>query len=101
MAFNAVNPVTVGLATKKDHYDRVFDNTIELRGGGIAIPLQSALDVIIAISATQFGRVAVGTALQVLRVNAAGNGLEFGPGAPRIYKDPLYVGRSRFGGVSG
>lgn len=28
--FNATNPVAVGLATKKDHYDRVFDNTLAL-----------------------------------------------------------------------
>jgi len=28
--FNATNPVSVGLATKKDHYDRVFDNTVSL-----------------------------------------------------------------------
>lgn len=31
MAFNASNPVSVGLATKKDHYDRVFDNTVLLK----------------------------------------------------------------------
>lgn len=31
MAFNATNPVTVGAATKKDHYDRVFANTVLLK----------------------------------------------------------------------
>lgn len=31
MAFNSTNPVTVGAATKKDHYDRVFDNTLLLK----------------------------------------------------------------------
>lgn len=28
--FNPTNPVIVGLATKKDHYDRVFENTIAI-----------------------------------------------------------------------
>lgn len=31
MAFNPTNPVSVGLATKVDHYDRVFDNTLLLK----------------------------------------------------------------------
>lgn len=31
MAFNPTNPVAVGLATKVDHYDRVFDNTLLLK----------------------------------------------------------------------
>lgn len=30
MPFNGVNPVTVGLATQKPHYDQVFDNTVDL-----------------------------------------------------------------------
>jgi hypothetical protein len=29
--FNETNPVSVGDATKKDHYDRVFDNALALR----------------------------------------------------------------------
>lgn len=32
MAWNATNPVTVGAATKKDHYDRVFDNVVYVHG---------------------------------------------------------------------
>lgn len=31
MAFNPTNPVSVGLATKVDHYDRVFSNTLLLK----------------------------------------------------------------------
>lgn len=31
MAFNPTNPVEVGLATKVDHYDRVFNNTLLLK----------------------------------------------------------------------
>lgn len=31
MAFNPTNPVGVGLATKVDHYDRVFNNTLLLK----------------------------------------------------------------------
>ncbi len=35
MAFNKTNPISVGDATKKSHYDRVFDNTLALAGIGI------------------------------------------------------------------
>lgn len=52
-------------------------NTSALRSGEIALASQAANDVIIAASATQLGRLAMGSALQALRVNAAGNGLEF------------------------
>lgn len=31
--FNGTNPVTVGSATKKDHYDRAFDNAVALKEG--------------------------------------------------------------------
>lgn len=33
MAFNPTNPVSVGDATRKSHYDRVFDNVIALQDG--------------------------------------------------------------------
>lgn len=75
MAFNATNPVTVGLATKKDHYDRAFDNTIALREGGVAIASQAALDFIHASSATQLARVAA-VASKYPRLNAAGSAWE-------------------------
>lgn len=52
-------------------------NTGALRSGEISLASQAANDVIVASSATQFGRLAKGAALQALRVNAAGSGLEF------------------------
>jgi hypothetical protein len=96
--FNATNPVSVGLATKKDHYDRAFDNGLVVREGGIAMTGQAAQDVVIATSATQLGRVALGVPLEVLRVNESGTALEFGEGARAPYKDPVWVGRTMFGG---
>lgn len=57
MAFNAVNPVVVGGSTKKDHYDRVLDNTVALRAGAIAIPSQAAGDFITALSSEQLSRI--------------------------------------------
>jgi hypothetical protein len=77
MAWNATNPVTVGAATKKDHYDRAFDNLLELRAGGIAIASQAAGDFLYATSATQMGRKAKGTGLQVPRINAGATDWEF------------------------
>ena len=53
-------------------------NTAALRAGEIALSGQAANDVIIALSASQLGRVAIGSAFQALRVNAGATGLEFG-----------------------
>jgi hypothetical protein len=52
--YNATNPVTVGNATKKDDYDRLFDNCDVVRAGGIAITAQAANDDMYATSATQW-----------------------------------------------
>lgn len=35
--FNAIDPVVVGLSTKADHYHRVFDNTVALQQGNVAL----------------------------------------------------------------
>ena len=35
--FSAIDPVSVGLATKADHYHRVFDNTLALQEGSVAL----------------------------------------------------------------
>lgn len=75
--WNATNPVTVGAATKKDHYDRAFDNLLVLREGGLALPSGAALDFIYSLTSGQLGRKAKGTALQVPRINAAANDWEF------------------------
>lgn len=70
MAFNSSNPVSVGVATKKDHYDRAFDNTVALYGGSLALSGQAALDFVYATSATQLGRLAA-QAGRFLRFNGA------------------------------
>ena len=53
------------------------DNDAALRGGGIAIASQAALDLITGASATALARTAAGAALQSPRINAAGNAWEF------------------------
>lgn len=55
----------------------VRDNETVLRAGGLALASQAALDLIFAVSTTQLGRLAVGSALQVLRVNAGASAYEF------------------------
>lgn len=57
MPFNSTNPVVVGAATKKGDYDRVFDNTVALRAGEIALASQAQYDLMVASSATQWGRI--------------------------------------------
>jgi hypothetical protein len=51
--YNSVNPVAVGLPTKKDHYDRVWNNTQTVRDGGIATFGQQAGDLLVANGAEQ------------------------------------------------
>lgn len=58
MAVNITNPTAVGLATKKDHFDRVFDNTVAIYAGAMALASQAANDFIYASSGTQLARVA-------------------------------------------
>jgi hypothetical protein len=73
--YNATNPVAIGNATKKDDYDRAFDNIAVVRAGGVAIASQAALDFVHATSTTQLGRVA-GVASKFPRLNAAGTAWE-------------------------
>lgn len=57
------------------------DNLIALRGGGIAIPSQSALDFVYAATASQLGRLAA-VAKKFPRLNSAGTAWEMAyPGA--------------------
>lgn len=77
MPFSTTNPVSVGLATRADHYNTVFDNTLALRAGELALTSQAALDFIYASSATQLARLAKGTGLQYLRMNAGATAYEF------------------------
>lgn len=53
-------------------------NTAALRAGELALTGQTAWDVIYASSASQLARLPIGAAQQVLRVNAAGTGIEWG-----------------------
>jgi hypothetical protein len=79
--FNATNPVVVGGATKKDDYDRAFDDLLALYSGQMAIASQAALDFVYASSATQLARVAA-VASKYPRLNAAGSAWEMAiPGA--------------------
>src|SRR3990167_3417776 len=71
MAYNPTNAVSVGLATKADHYNRVFENTVAIYAGAMGIASQAALDHLYAASATQLARLAKGAALQSVRLNAA------------------------------
>jgi len=53
------------------------DNLLALFAGAMSIASQTSGDFIYAASSTQLARLARGSALQSLRVNAAGNGYEF------------------------
>lgn len=55
----------------------LVDNLVALRAGSIAIASQAALDIVKASSATQWARLAVGTANQFLRVNSGATDLEW------------------------
>lgn len=54
--FNSTNPVSVGLSTKADHYNRAFNNGLACYAGEMAITGQAAFDDIYASSATQLAR---------------------------------------------
>lgn len=61
-------------------FSSVADSTGTLatvRGGGIGVASQQALDFIFASSGTQFGRLAKGTALQAVRLNSSATAYEF------------------------
>lgn len=78
MAYVAPSTRSAGaLITASIWNQDVVANPIALYAGAMSIASQAALDVIFAASATQLGRLAVGSALQFLRVNAAASALEF------------------------
>ena len=58
-------------------WNKIVNSILALRTGSIAIASQAALDFLYASSATQFARIAKGTAYQVPRINAAADGYEF------------------------
>lgn len=64
MAYNPTNPVVVGAATKKDHYDRAFDNTVAIYAGAMGLSGQAAGGDIAPSSATQLAHFAAGRQLR-------------------------------------
>lgn len=87
MAYVAPSTRTTGaLITAAIWNQDVVANPIALYAGAMSIASQAALDFIYASSATQLARLAKGTALQVPRINAAGNGWEFATITTKIVK---------------
>lgn len=81
MAF--VTPIQRGdgyVVDASEYNKNIVDNVIALRTGALAIASQAAGDVVTASSATQFSRVAPGTAGMVLTSNGAGVGPSFKQG---------------------
>lgn len=72
-----VDVITGHLVTAAELNEQVFANIRGLHTGEMSLASQAALDFIFASSSGQLGRLAAGTALQVPRINAAGNGWEF------------------------
>jgi len=62
---------TGDLVTAANWNQLVKGNTLDLRAGGVAMDSQAAGDVVYASSATQFARVAIGTANKVLTSNGS------------------------------
>src|SRR3990167_8406675 len=77
MAWTTPRTYVAGEIVTAAMFNTERDNQVALRAGGLAIASQAALDFLYATSATQLGRVAVGTALQVARVNAGVTAYEF------------------------
>lgn len=86
MAWTSPRTWTAGeLVTAAIMNTHIRDNEGELRAGGIAIASQATGDFLFASSATQFGRLAVGSAFQTVRRNSANNAYEFArPWSPRV-----------------
>jgi len=84
MAWSATPTETAGAVGTAANQNIKRDNLDALRAGAIAIAAQANLDLIIATGASQFGRVAKGTALQHPRIDAAGTAYEFTTLVPSI-----------------
>lgn len=77
--FNASNPVSVGLATKVDHYDRVFNNTVGLYAGEMSIASQVANAILFASSTTQLAVLAPGPNGKVVTSRGSASAPVWGP----------------------
>lgn len=94
--YNAVNPCVVGGATKKDDYDRAFDNAVAIQEGNVAL-VKVALDGAAADPAVS----ASGDALIYYNitddeVRASRNGAAFEQLSGSPLNDPTWVGGTRF-----
>lgn len=98
--FNAVNPVNVGVATKKDHFDRVFDNTLALQEGSVALTKVTidgaAVDP--ALSPAGDAVLYFNSTANELRLSRSGGAYASVDVFPP--NNPLLVGGSRFSGSS-
>lgn len=87
--FNSTNPVAVGYTAKASQYKRVFDNTLALYEGKMALPSQAAGDAMYFSSATQIARVA--HAYGILKFSGSGT-VTIGP-ASNLRCDQEAAGR--------
>lgn len=78
VATTGTGGVNAGTVTGNTSVSDPVGTMATIRAGGIGLASQATADFIYAASATQLARLALGTALQNPRVNAAGNGWEFG-----------------------
>lgn len=81
---NTVNPVVVGAATKKDHYDRAFQNTVDLYAGALALTGQAIGGIPYFSSTTAVSALAAGGVGKYLRGNGTGVAPSFGSPAGLI-----------------
>lgn len=77
MAYDEPSTQNTGDLITATIWNKMVNSILALRTGSIAIASQAALDHIYPSSATQLTRLAKGTALQSVRLNAAVNAYEF------------------------
>ena len=69
---NTTNPVVVGAATKKDHYDRAFQNTVDLYAGALALSGQAVGGIPYFSTTTAVAALAAGGVGRFLKANGTG-----------------------------
>lgn len=87
--FNSVNPVSVGLATKKSHYDRAFNNTLALQEGSKEVEMLTINGVTVdpAVAPSGDARIAYRSDRNEIRMSR--NGAAYEPLGDLIH-DKLY-----------
>lgn len=94
--FSSTDPVSVGLSTKADHYHRVFDNTIALQEGSIALTKVTLAGAAVDPAVSPAGNAVVyyNTTDDEARISKNAGAFEaLGVFPPN---DPTWVGGSRF-----